>query len=88
MANELKAHGHDLFYFDIKKVGEVDFLINDYNTLNILPIEIKSGKGDYFFRALPKLVDPNGKYKLPKGYIFSNKSIIKKKIISTTSPYI
>ncbi len=78
VANELKAHGHDLFYFNIKKVGEVDFLINDYNSLSILPIEIKSGKGNYFFRALPKLVDPNGNYKLPKGYIFSNKSIIKR----------
>ena len=43
-AMELIAHGHELYYFDSKKVGEVDFLINDYDNLSILPIEIKSGK--------------------------------------------
>lgn len=79
VANELKAHGHDLYYFDSKKIGEVDFLINDYNSLNVLPLEIKSGKGNYTFRALPKLIDPSGNYKLPKGYIFSNKSLIEEK---------
>lgn len=44
VAMELAAHGHTLYYFDSKKVGEVDFLINDYDNLSILPIEIKSGK--------------------------------------------
>ncbi len=79
VANELKAHGHDIYYFYSKKVGEVDFLINDYDSLSVLPIEIKSGKGNYTFRALPKLVDQKGNYKLSKGYIFSNKSTIEKK---------
>ena len=73
-AIELKAHGHELYYFDSKKVGEVDFLINDYDNLSVLPIEIKSGKDTYEYRAIPKLVDKNGNYKLNKGYIFSNKN--------------
>ena len=72
---ELKAHGHDLFYFDSKKTGEVDFLINDYNSLNVLPIEIKSGKNQNNFRAIPKLVDQKGNYKLPLGYVFGNKNV-------------
>ena len=72
---ELKAHGHDLFYFDSKKTGEVDFLINDYNSLNVLPIEIKSGKNQNNFRAIPKLVDQKGNYKLPLGYVFKNKNV-------------
>lgn len=76
-AMELIAHGHELYYFDSKKVGEVDFLLNDYDDLSVLPIEIKSSKTSYEFRAIPKIVDKNNNYKLNKGYIFSNQNIIK-----------
>ena len=76
-AMELIAHGHELYYFDSKKVGEVDFLINDYDNLSVLPIEIKSGTDGYKFRAIPKLVDKNGNYKLNKGYVFVNQNISK-----------
>lgn len=75
-AMELRAHGHDLYYFDNKKQGEVDFLINDYDKLTALPIEIKSGRNYYAYRALPKLVDKKGKYRLKQGFIFSNKNEI------------
>lgn len=68
----------NIYFKYSKKVGEVDFLINDYDNLSILPIEIKSGKNEYVFKALPKLVDQNGNYKLKKGYIFHNKNEIKK----------
>lgn len=77
-AMELIAHGHDLYYFDSKKVGEVDFLTNDYDSLSVLPIEIKSGNDQNNFRAIPKLVDPEGNYRLPKGYVFGNKNIVSK----------
>ena len=77
-AMELTAHGHELYYFDSKKVGEVDFLINDYGNLHVLPVEIKSGKDQTNFRAIPKLVDPAGNYKLPFGYVFGNKNVVKK----------
>lgn len=73
-ANELRAHGHDLYYFDSKKVGEVDFLINDYDGTNVLPIEIKSGKDQNNYWAIPKLVDSNGNHKLPYGYIFGSRN--------------
>ena len=43
-AQELKAHGFDLFYFNSKKQGELDFVVEQNG--NVLPIEIKSGK-DY-----------------------------------------
>ena len=85
-AMELIAHGHELYYFDSKKVGEVDFLINDYNNLSILPIEIKSGKDQTNFRAIPKLVDPNGNYKIPFGFVFGNKNIVKKENNLVTLP--
>lgn len=78
-ATELMAHGHKLFYFDSKKVGEVDFLINDYDNLSVLPIEIKSGKDQNNFRAIPKLVSSDGNYHLPFGYVFGNKNVVEKK---------
>ncbi len=78
-AMELVAHGHKLFYFDSKKVGEVDFLINDYDGLNVLPLEIKSGKDQNNFRAIPKLVSKEGNYKLPYGYVFGNKNLCETK---------
>ena len=74
-AMELIAHGHEIYYFDSKKVGEVDFLINDYDNLSILPIEIKSGKNVYEYRAIPKLVNKSGNYKLSKGYVLTNNNV-------------
>ena len=41
---ELKAHGFELYYFNSKKQGELDFVI-EYQG-NVLPLEIKSGKAD------------------------------------------
>lgn len=73
-AMELSAHGHDLYYFDSKKVGEVDFLINDYENTTVLPIEIKSGNDQNNFRAIPKLVKEP--YHLQKGYIFGNENVV------------
>ncbi len=46
VAQELHAHGCKLHYYDNKQRGEVDFIIDDYDTLSVLPIEVKSGK-DY-----------------------------------------
>ncbi len=70
-AQELIAHGHNLFYYDRKKIGEIDFLVDDYDDLSVLPIEIKSGKNTKSFKALPKLMEtPN--YQIKRGYVFSN----------------
>ena len=43
IAQELSAHGFKLYYYDNKKKGEVDFLIDDQEDLKALPLEIKSG---------------------------------------------
>ena len=86
VAMELKAHGHDLYYFDSKKTGEVDFLINDYKNTAVLPIEIKSGRDQANFRAIPRLLDENGSYRLPLGYVFGNKNIVQKKGNLITMP--
>ena len=44
VAQELRAHGFELYYFNSKKQGELDFVI-EYQG-KVLPIEVKSGK-DY-----------------------------------------
>ena len=73
-ATELAAHGKKLFYYDNKKKGEVDFLLNDYEQANIYAIEVKSGKDQNNYRAIPKLVkDP---YNISKGFILANKNLV------------
>ena len=76
VAEELSSHDHQLFYYDRKSLGEVDYLIDDYDNLSILPLEIKSGKDYLYFKALPKLLkEPN--YRIQNGYVFSNNQEVK-----------
>ena len=56
VAQQLKANGHRLFYYDNRKKGEVDFLIDDYSSTSILPIEVKSGKDYTVHSALNNLL--------------------------------
>lgn len=44
VAQELKCHGFDLYYYNNNRLGELDFLV-EYQG-KVLPIEVKSGK-DY-----------------------------------------
>ncbi len=71
VASELKAHGHNLFYYDNKANGEVDFLIDDYDNLSILPLEIKSGKDYTLHSAINKFLSDKD-YNVKKGYVLSN----------------
>lgn len=71
VTQELKAHGHKLYYYDRRKVGEVDYLIDDYSTLSVVPIEIKSGRDGYEFSALKKVLAAQ-ENRIQKGYVFSN----------------
>lgn len=56
VAQQLKANGHRLFYYDNRKKGEVDFLIDDYSNTSILPVEVKSGKDYSIHSALNNLL--------------------------------
>lgn len=75
VASELKAHGHNLFYYDNKANGEVDFLIDDYDTLSILPLEIKSGKDYTIHSAINKFLS-NKSYNVKQGIVLSNEQKI------------
>ena len=75
VAQELRAHGFKLYYYDNKKKGEVDYLINDYSTTQVLPLEIKSGKDYKEHSALSKFLDEK-EYNIHQAIVFSNEPCV------------
>lgn len=78
VANELAAHEHNLFYYDNRNKGEVDFLIDDYESLSVLPIEVKSGRDYSIHSALNNLLKNDG-YAVKKAHVLSNEREVKHK---------
>ena len=71
VAQELKAHGYNLYYYDNKKNGEVDFLIDDADNLSNIPIEVKSGKDYSVHSALTRFLSLD-EYNVKRAYVLSN----------------
>ncbi|MBM6884364.1 ATP-binding protein [Pseudoflavonifractor phocaeensis] len=71
VATELAAHGHRLFYYDNRSKGEVDYLVDDYDSLSVAPIEVKSGRDYTIHSALNSFVK-NEDYHIKRGYVLSN----------------
>ncbi|MBQ2097263.1 MAG: ATP-binding protein [Bacteroidales bacterium] len=71
VAQELHAHGFPLYYYDNKQNGEVDFIIDDYDNLRALPLEIKSGKDYTKHTALSKFLAVKD-YNVNHAIVFSN----------------
>ena len=71
VASELAAHGYKLFYYDNRTKGEVDYLIDDYNSLSVVPIEVKSGKDYTVHSALNHFVS-NAEYYIQTAFVLSN----------------
>ena len=71
VAQELKAHGYNLYYYDNKKNGEVDYLIDDADNLSNIPIEVKSGKDYTVHSALDKFLSIE-EYNIKRAYVLSN----------------
>lgn len=78
VAQELKAHGHNLYYYDNKQRGEVDFLIDDYNALSVVPIEVKSGRDFKVHSAISQLTQ-NADYHTAYGVVLSNNGTVESK---------
>lgn len=78
VAQELKAHGFKLFYYDNKKKGEVEFLIDDHNKLSVVPIEVKSGKDYKIHSALDGFISTPD-YHISSAIVLSNKRSIELK---------
>lgn len=76
VAQELYAHGfaveHSLYYFNSKKQGELDFVVEYDN--HVLPIEVKSGKDYARHNALSNVMDNKG-YDIPYAFVFCQENI-------------
>lgn len=78
VASELIAHGHRLFYYDNRNHGEVDYLIDDYDSLSAVPIEVKSGK-DYTVHSALNTFIHNEDYHVKKAFVVSNERTVTQK---------
>ena len=76
VACQLKASGHKLFYYDNRKSGEVDFLVDDFDSLSVLPIEVKSGR-DYTIHSALNHFLSNKSYPVKSAIVLSNEREIK-----------
>jgi hypothetical protein len=73
VAQELYAHGYKdkLYYFNSKKQGEVDFVIEEGT--KVLPIEVKSGKDYQRHSALTNLLT-NKEYGISEALVLNNEN--------------
>lgn len=72
VAQELVAHGLEPYYYNNKKRGELDFVIELGG--KVLPIEVKSGKDYDTHRALSNIMDCR-EYDLPEAVVFNNDNL-------------
>ena len=78
VAQELRAHGFNLYYYDNKSNGEVDFLIDDVDNLSVTPLEVKSGKDYTVHSALNKLLKVET-YNINQAFVLSNEQKVYRK---------
>lgn len=71
-AQELKAHGLTLYYYNSKRFGELDFVI-EYKG-KVLPIEIKSGKNYKRHSALCNIMEISN-YSIDEAFVFTNYNV-------------
>lgn len=79
VAQELHAHGFNLYYYNSKKSGELDFVIKLDD--KVLPLEVKSGKDYNRHNALSNVMR-NDDYKIEKAFVLCNSNLqVKEKLI-------
>ena len=72
VAQELHAHGYLLYYYNSKKLGEIDFIVEQSS--KTLPIEVKSGKVYNKHSALNNLMNTK-EYGIEEAFIFTNDNV-------------
>lgn len=75
VACQMAANENALFYYDNRTHGEVDFLYDDYDSLSVVPIEVKSGKDYKRHVAISRFVS-NPEYGIKQGYVLSNSRLV------------
>ena len=72
VAQELNTHNNRLYYFNSKKQGEIDFIIEKDGTC--LPIEVKSGKDYYVHSALNNVLKDDS-YNIKEAIVLCNDNV-------------
>ena len=72
VAQELYSHGYPLYYYNSKKFGEIDFIIEHGG--KPLPIEVKSGKNYNKHSALNNIIDEKD-YGIEEAFVFTNDNV-------------
>lgn len=72
VAQELYAHKYSLYYYNSKKKGELDFVVEQAG--RVLPIEVKSGK-DYEKHSALDNVMAVPEYGIQEAYVFTNDNV-------------
>ena len=72
IAQELYAHGYPLYYYNSKKKGELDFVVEHAG--RVLPIEVKSGKDYEKHSALDNVMSVK-EYAIEEAYVFTNDNV-------------
>ncbi|MDE6299938.1 MAG: AAA family ATPase [Muribaculaceae bacterium] len=74
VAQELLCHGYEPYYYNSKRMGEVDFVISSSSPL---PIEVKSGKDYDRHNALSNLLECK-EYGIERAYVLCNGNVQEK----------
>ncbi len=72
VAQELKAHGFKLYYYNSKRHGELDFVIEYMG--KVLPIEVKSGKDYHRHSALSNVIGIP-EYNIGEAFVLTNYNV-------------
>lgn len=72
VAQELNAHGFKLYYYNNKRQGELDFLVERDG--EVLPLEVKSGKDYERHKALSNVMNSTT-YHIPQAYVLCNDNV-------------
>lgn len=75
VAQELVCHGLAPYYYNNKKMGELDFVIADAD--GVIPIEVKSGKDYERHNALNNVLDCR-EYDINRAYVFCQGNVVRK----------
>jgi len=85
-AQELTAHGFNLRYFTNKKIGEIDFVIENKDG-NVFALEIKSGTEYKSHAALNNALSVN-EYGISKAMVFAETNIEKNGLVKYFPVYL
>ena len=77
VACQLAANENRLYYYDNRHRGEVDFLYDDYDTLSVVPMEVKSGKDYKRHVAVSRFVTTE-EYGIKEGFVLSNSNKVER----------